>query len=171
MPLLALAHNLSNRETRFLLVRGLSLYYGHDGTIGREGAEEKWTMTRIAVVNDDTVFLDMMAAVLDERGWETEVYRETHNAFAALKANPPDLIILDIRMESPESGWTLLEVLTLDREMRQIPTIVCSGAIFDLRSHQDWLRGQGIQVLPKPFDIESLYRTVETALQAHRKDA
>jgi CheY-like chemotaxis protein len=128
-------------------------------------------MTRIAVVNDDTVFLDMMAAVLSERGWDTAVYRETENAFAALKEQPPDLIILDIRMETPESGWTLLEVLTLDREMRRIPTIVCSGAIFDLRAHQDWLAAQGIQVLPKPFDIESLYRTVDAALRTRRTDA
>ncbi|HEX6509669.1 MAG TPA: response regulator [Chloroflexota bacterium] len=121
-------------------------------------------MTRIAVVNDDTIFLDMMAAVLQERGWETDIYREGHSAFEQLKANPPDLIILDIRMESAETGWTILELLTLDRAMRPIPVIVCSAALIDLRAHEELLRMYGVTVLPKPFDIETLYQRVEEAL-------
>jgi CheY-like chemotaxis protein len=122
-------------------------------------------MTRIAVVNDDTIFLEMMAAVLEEQGWETRVYKEKGNAFAKLQQDPPDLIILDIRMESPETGWTLLELFTLDRRLCTIPVIVCSAAIMDLRVHEDWLNQNGIAVLPKPFNIKQLYDEVEEALQ------
>ena len=122
-------------------------------------------MTRIAVVNDDTVFLEMMAAVLEEKGWDTDIYREGKGAFDGLKRRPPDLIVLDIWMESPETGWTLLELITLDAELHPIPVVVCSAAILDLRAHEEWLRKQGIAVLPKPFDIASLYETVEAALR------
>lgn len=122
------------------------------------------TVTRIAVVNDDTVFLDMMAAVLQEGGWETSVYRESQNAFQQLQANPPDLIIIDIRMETPETGWTLLENLTLDKRLSSIPVVVCSAAILDLRAHEEHLKQYGIAVLPKPFDIATLYDCVDTAL-------
>ena len=128
--------------------------------------KEGVVMARIAVVNDDTVFLDMMAAVLKERGWETDVYRVGDTAFHELKKQPPDLIILDIRMESQESGWTLLELLTLDRDMARIPVVVCSAAIFDLRAHEAWLNEHGIAVLPKPFDIAHLYQQVDTALES-----
>lgn len=121
-------------------------------------------MTRIAVVNDDSVFLEMMAAVLQEGGWETDIYREGYRAFEQLKANPPDLIILDIRMESPETGWTILELLTLDPAMLPIPVIVCSAAIMDLRAHEELLELYGVTVLPKPFDIEALYRRVKEGL-------
>ncbi|GAC1445915.1 MAG: hypothetical protein NVSMB52_08880 [Chloroflexota bacterium] len=121
-------------------------------------------MTRIAVVNDDTVFLEMMAAVLRERGCDTSIYHEGHGAFRSLKADLPDLIILDIRMETPETGWTLLELLTLDRDTRNIPVIVCSAALLDLRAHEDLLRRFGIAVLPKPFDIEALYARVDASL-------
>ena len=123
-------------------------------------------MTRIAVVNDDTVFLDMMAAVLEEHGWEVQVYREGDRAFEQLKCDPPDLIILDIRMESPETGWTILELLTLDPRMSTIPVIVCSAAIIDLRAHESHLNKYGIAVLPKPFDIRTLYLQVEEGLRA-----
>jgi len=122
-------------------------------------------MTRIAVVNDDTVFLDMMAAVLAERGWNAHTYREGDTAFARLKEDPPDLIILDIRMESPEAGWTLLELFTLDRTLCAIPVIVCSAALLDLRAHVEWLSRNGIDVLPKPFNISQLYEQVERALE------
>lgn len=121
-------------------------------------------MTRIAVVDDDTVFLDMMAAVLAERGWQVQVYRESGGAFQALKEDRPDLIILDIRMETPESGWSILELLTLDRKMSAIPVVVCSAALLDLEAHEAWLKDHGIAVLPKPFDIQDLYRRVEEAL-------
>ena len=121
-------------------------------------------MTRIAVVNDDTVFLDMMAAVLTEEGWDVEVHRESATAFQGLKQNPPDLIILDIRMETPESGWNILELLTLDQEMGHIPVIVCSAAVRDLHAHEDWLTQNGIGVLPKPFNLDQLFQQVETAL-------
>lgn len=124
-------------------------------------------MTRIAVVNDDTVFLEMMVAVLAEEGWDAEIYREQGNAFHELQQNPPDLIILDIRMESPESGWTLLELFTLDRRLCTIPVIVCSAALLDLQAHQEWLNQNGIAVLPKPFNISQLYHEVEVALQRH----
>ncbi|HZU14751.1 MAG TPA: response regulator [Chloroflexota bacterium] len=126
-------------------------------------------MTRITVVNDDTVFLEMMAAVLTERGWETKTLKEQSSAFEELQNQPPDLIILDIRMESPESGWTLLELLTLDRSLARVPVIVCSAAIHDLRAHEEWLNENGISILPKPFNISQLYTEVEAALLRHRR--
>jgi CheY-like chemotaxis protein len=125
-------------------------------------------MRRIAVVNDDTVFLDMMVAVLGEFGWEAKAYRESTTAFAELQAELPDLIILDIRMEKPESGWNLLEVLTLDKRLRHIPVIDCSAAIQDLRAHADWLEQNGIAVLPKPFNVDQLRETVVRELESSR---
>jgi DNA-binding response OmpR family regulator len=126
-------------------------------------------MKHIAVVNDDTVFLDMMAAVLTDGGWDTKVYREQDQAFEGVQQDPPDLIILDIRMESPETGWTLLELFTLDATLCTVPVIVCSAALFDLRAHEEWLSQNGIAILPKPFNIDQLYREVEDALRRQRR--
>lgn len=123
-------------------------------------------MRRIAVVNDDTVFLDMMAAVLRERGWDVSIYREGDSAFEKLRDDPPDVIILDIRMENPETGWTVLELLTLDRRTASIPVIVCSAALLDLRAHEALLKKYGIAVLPKPFNVDALYAQVDEALVA-----
>jgi CheY-like chemotaxis protein len=130
------------------------------------GKTEEGGMTRIAVVNDDTVFLDMMAAVLRDRGWQVSVYREGSRAFEQLRDDPPDVIILDIRMEKPDTGWTVLELLTLDRGTAHIPVIICSAAILDLREHEHLLKKYGIAVLLKPFDVGALYTQVDEALAA-----
>jgi CheY-like chemotaxis protein len=71
-------------------------------------------------------------------------------------------------MSSPEAGWTLLELLTLDRETRNIPVIVCSAAVRDLHAHEDMLKQFGIAILPKPFDIARLYMEVEEALATRK---
>lgn len=121
-------------------------------------------MTRIAVINDDTDFLTLMGELLEDRGWTAIIHREGEDAYRLLKQDFPDLIILDIRMGNPEQGWKILELVTLDPETNAIPVIVCSAAIDDLRSKQDWLNEHGISVLPKPFDIDDLYREVEAML-------
>jgi DNA-binding response OmpR family regulator len=71
-------------------------------------------------------------------------------------------------MESPEAGWSILELLKLDPATNSIPVIVCSAAIDDLRSREPWLAHHGIVTLPKPFDIDDLYKRVEAALPRAR---
>jgi CheY-like chemotaxis protein len=123
------------------------------------------SVARIAVVNDDTDFLTLMSELLEDRGWDVVTCREGKLAFAVLKQENPELVILDIRMNAPETGWNILEVLKLDPTTRHIPIIVCSAAWDELCTKEDWLKKHGIAILPKPFDIDDLYQAVEIALQ------
>ncbi|GAC1470268.1 MAG: hypothetical protein NVS2B16_04980 [Chloroflexota bacterium] len=121
-------------------------------------------MVRIAVVNDDTVFLSLMAELIKDAGWETVILREGDAAYQIIKENRPDAVILDLRLEHPDTGWKVLELIKLDPATRHIPIIVCSAAIDDLRVREDWLDEHGIATLLKPFDIDDLYRCLEIAL-------
>jgi DNA-binding response OmpR family regulator len=127
---------------------------------------------RIALINDDTTFLELMRDLLQEvEGYEVLICKEGDQAYEFIRARQPDLIILDIRIGGEESGWTLLEVLTLDPHTRPIPLIVCSAAIRDLQDHQPTLQRFGIDVLPKPFDLDVLLEKVEAALRDGRPRA
>jgi CheY-like chemotaxis protein len=120
---------------------------------------------RIAVINDDTVFLELMRDLLEsEGGYEVAICREWNDAHAFVKERQPALIILDIRIGGEERGWTILNLLTLDPATRPIPTIVCSAAIQSLHEHQSLLDKYGICALPKPFDIETLLELVSRML-------
>jgi CheY-like chemotaxis protein len=120
---------------------------------------------RIAVINDDTVFLELMRDLLEtEGGYEAVICREWQDAHGFVKEQQPALVILDIRIAGEERGWTILNLLTLDPSTRPIPVIVCSAAVQSLHDHQDILSKYGIAALPKPFDIETLLETVERML-------
>jgi len=120
---------------------------------------------RIVVINDDTDFLSLMSELLSEvEGYEVQVCREGNNAYRFVKEQQPDLIILDIRIEGQELGWTILECLTLDPLTRPIPMIVCSAAIRDLQAHEPMLERYGIDVLTKPFDLDALLDKVAAGL-------
>jgi len=120
---------------------------------------------RIAVINDDTTFLDLMRELLEEEGnYEVLICREWDRAYQFVKQEQPDLVIQDIRIGGEEHGWTILNLLTLDPATRPIPMIVCSAAIQSLHEHQGLLSTYGIRVLPKPFDLDTLLRTIEETL-------
>jgi len=54
---------------------------------------------RIAVINDDTAFLDLMRDLLEtEGGYEAVICREWEDAHAFVKDQRPALVILDIRI-------------------------------------------------------------------------
>jgi CheY-like chemotaxis protein len=120
---------------------------------------------RLAIINDDTVFLDLMHELLqDEEGYEVLICREWDNAYQFVKDERPNLVILDIRIGGEERGWTILNLLTLDPATRPIPVIVCSAAIQSLHEHQEWLDRFGVRALPKPFDLDMLLETVSGML-------
>jgi two-component system, OmpR family, response regulator VicR len=124
---------------------------------------------RIVVINDDTDFLTLMSDLLsDVEGYDVQICREGNRAYQFVKEQEPNLVILDIRIESQETGWTILECLTLDPQTNPIPLIVCSAAIRDLQDHQPMLEKYGIDVLPKPFDLDTLIEKVTAALAPKR---
>ena len=125
----------------------------------------------ITIVNDDTTFLQLMHDLLEaEEGYQVTYCKEAEHAYEFVKATPPDLVILDIRVGGEESGWTILELLTLDPATRPIPVIVCSAAIHSLQEHEALLQQYDCAVLPKPFDLDALLTKVQTALAKHRGD-
>jgi CheY-like chemotaxis protein len=125
---------------------------------------------RIAVINDDTVFLDLMRELLeDEAEYEVIICKEWDGAYQFVRDEQPDLVIQDIRIGGEENGWTILNLLTLDPKTRPIPTIVCSAAIQSLHEHQEWLTKYGIRALPKPFDLDTLLNAIAEMLEEHRR--
>ena len=120
---------------------------------------------RIAVINDDTAFLDLMNDLLEnEENYDVLICKEWDNAYQYVKEEQPDLVILDIRIGGEEHGWTIINLLTLDPATHHIPAIVCSAAIQSLDEHQEMLTKLGIRALAKPFDLDTLLGAIEESL-------
>src|SRR5581483_7693418 len=90
---------------------------------------------------------------------------EGNTAYHLLKRHKPNLIILDIRMEQPETGWKVLDLITLDPKINKIPVIICTASADKITNEkQVWLTEHGIAVMPKPFDIEDMLAMIEICL-------
>ena len=119
----------------------------------------------IALINDDTAFLDLMRDLLvADEGYEVSICKEWDGAYEFVKRAQPDLVIQDITIGGEEKGWTILNLLTLDPATRPIPVIVCSAAVQSLNEHQPMLDRFGITALPKPFDVNELLSTIERVI-------
>ena len=114
-------------------------------------------------MNDDALFLELMEQLLEE-GYRVLPINEGDQAYQRIKKHRPELVILDIRLGTPDAGWLVLEALRLDPSMRNIPVIVCSADFRALLESEEYLRRMGCECLPKPFDLDQLLTTLEKIL-------
>jgi twitching motility two-component system response regulator PilH len=129
-----------------------------------EGRERTATMTRIAVIDDNQQTLDFVEQVFVEHGWKLLACPQGDEAFAMLQREQPDLIILDLWLERPDSGWEILRQLKSDPGTQHIPVVMCSGERERLEERRAILDEDAAAVLVKPFEVEDIERCIEYVL-------
>ena len=113
----------------------------------------------IFVINDTVAILELFIALLEDEG-----YRVTTDMFSVegsmllnrVKADRPDLLVLDFVIQDEGKGWQFLQLLKMDPETRDIPVIVCTAAAKMVEELQPHLDNMGVGVVLKPFDIDHL---------------
>jgi len=115
---------------------------------------------RIAIVNDDATYMELMKDLLDEEGYKTTTWDRNDNPYHVIKRERPHLVILDIRLQNADEGWKVLEQIRLDPMTTNIPVIVCSADTQFLRWKRRQLRQMDCEVLEKPFRLDDLLRDV-----------
>ena len=75
----------------------------------------------IMVLNDDAIFLDVMNDLLTDEGFRVTLVRESRKAYELVRAERPDLAVLDIRMGNELTGFELISLLTIDPVTHAIP--------------------------------------------------
>lgn len=125
---------------------------------------------RILVVDDDLDFTEMVTEALTEEGYVARACGRADEAFALARAEPPDLVLLDIRMPGADTaevldGLRVAEALARDRRTRDVPVLLITGvAPQEQGPWSDLLARQGQRVLFKPFGLADLLGAVEHAL-------
>lgn len=119
---------------------------------------------KIFVVNDDTQFLRLMELVLSESGYDVTTIFEAGPAFELIRASMPDLVIMDVRMATPEDGLDIIEMMRLSRHTMEIPVIVCSADHDRMRGMEAHLRTQHCWLLLKPFNLDDLQNLVDEVI-------
>ena len=121
-------------------------------------------MVRVAVIDDSSECIALIAELLAARGWELWPSTTTDGILLRLRRERPDIILLDIWLDRQVTGWDLLEELDADPVLHAVPVIICSAARNELQARADWLAERRVGVVDKPFDIDDFYRALEEAL-------
>ncbi len=112
---------------------------------------------RIAVIDDDGAIRDLLAEALADEGYEPLVFADGAAALPALGGDPPDALILDLRLPPPLDGWALLARLQADPLLRALPVLVCTGDERAVRDQAAVLDRPNCMALIKPFDLDDLF--------------
>jgi CheY-like chemotaxis protein len=82
---------------------------------------------RILVVDDDPDFVEIMRTILESNDYQVVTAANGNQALAQVKAQTPDLMILDIMMSTVLDGLDVSEKLSQDPDARYMPVILVSS--------------------------------------------
>jgi DNA-binding response OmpR family regulator len=122
---------------------------------------------RITVVNDTESFLTLIRDALHDR-FTVATFNGQDLTVERLVETKPDLLMIDLVMRGRElSGWDIIQLCRNDERLRNVPILVCSADLRQLRSRKAELAAiPSLTVLEKPFGLADLDAAVEAALRS-----
>ena len=116
---------------------------------------------KVLVVDDDPNIRRMIVAALKRDGYEFLEAPNGREALDTMRAEHPNVVVLDLMMPIL-SGWDVLRERAGDDDLRRIPVIVISA---NRDPEVATAVAQGIcAFLPKPFDIGALSALVRSCI-------
>jgi len=119
-------------------------------------------MSRILVIDDDEMNRDLLRARLESAGHEVHEAKDGEQGLTLLKADRPDLILLDVMMPKFD-GWHVCRTVKADPKLCSIPVIIltaCTQNIDELRGYECGAD----DYIAKPWDPARLRAVVEKFL-------
>jgi DNA-binding response OmpR family regulator len=116
----------------------------------------------ILVVDDERDLTDLVRINLEMAGFEVSTADNGEQALDAIRAERPDVVLLDVMMPVLD-GWGVLAALQQDADLADLPVIMLTA----LSGERDVIRGHlsgAMRYLTKPFDVRSLLDTIDEAL-------
>ncbi len=123
------------------------------------------TKVQVLVVEDDERSGALLQTYLEQEGYQVWRARNGQEGLDTARRIRPDIITLDVMMPVM-SGWALLETITTDPELADIPVVIVSVTG---EATQGYALGASA-VLAKPVDRKTLSQTLLKALERASRD-
>ncbi|PIQ87080.1 MAG: response regulator [Candidatus Omnitrophica bacterium CG11_big_fil_rev_8_21_14_0_20_43_6] len=126
-------------------------------------------MARILIIDDDPDIVEAMKVVLESKNYEVAIAKSGEEGLKRVRQIKPDLIILDVMMESVDKGFDVARNLKNDKNHQDIPILMLTaikektGLGFEKEAGDpDWLPVDGY--CEKPLKPEELISKVKELL-------
>jgi CheY-like chemotaxis protein len=124
---------------------------------------------KILLADDDPDFLEMHKAVLQNHGYDVLTATSGQEGLERVRAEIPDLIILDLMMEKHDAGFSFSKTVKADPLFRKIPILMvtsvaeATGFRFSLEEDGYWMKTDDF--LDKPVMPKILLERVDKLLR------
>ncbi len=115
------------------------------------------------VVDDEPHIVEVVCDVLADEGIQATSCPHGRHAFRCIRTKAPQVLLLDVQMPDVD-GITLFRQLRANAATSTLPVIFITANAQMLDAHLPDYRALGVEVLPKPFDLDALVDVVERAL-------
>jgi two-component system alkaline phosphatase synthesis response regulator PhoP len=123
---------------------------------------------KILIIDDDIDLVEAMRITLESAGFEVIDAQEGQKGIEKIKAEKPDLILLDVMMGTQDEGFHIAYQIRNSSETADLPIIMLTavgqetGFNFDKDKDEDFLPVS--EFLEKPINPEILIDKVKTHL-------
>jgi len=83
--------------------------------------------TKILLVEDEEIIIDLLQRKLTQEGYEVSVARDGKEGLKMMREVKPNLVLLDIIMPKL-GGFEVMEEMIKDEELKKIPVIIISNS-------------------------------------------
>lgn len=121
----------------------------------------------IMIVDDEPENLNILGEMLRQEGWRVRAFPSGAMALVSAREDPPDLVLLDIRMPGMD-GYTVCSYFKAEDKLRRIPIIFLS-AFSDLNDKVHAFDVGGVDYVTKPFAVIEVLARTHTHLRLRRQ--
>ena len=118
---------------------------------------------KVLIVDDNTEFANMVRRFLEHHGYSASVASSGYKAVEKVLAEPPDLMLLDLKLPDV----TGMEVLKRVKEISEDTAVIIITGYGGEQVAVDFMKAGATDYLSKPTDNETLLKTVKNALKVH----
>jgi two-component system alkaline phosphatase synthesis response regulator PhoP len=123
---------------------------------------------RILIVDDDREIVRLVRGYLEQAGYRVLVAYDGHSAVEILRAEKPDLLILDLMLPDRD-GWEITRMIRADEALSYLPILMLTARVDDV----DKILGLELgadDYVTKPFNPREVVARVRALLRRARAE-
>jgi CheY-like chemotaxis protein len=120
------------------------------------------SMPRVLLVEDNEMNRDMLSRRLSKRGYDIRIAGDGAEALDAVRADPPDLILMDMSLPVL-TGWEATSAIKSDPETKKIPVIALTAHAMS-GDREKALQAGCDEFETKPVELQRLLEKMQALL-------
>src|SRR3990167_9285690 len=125
--------------------------------------------TKILMVDDDKMLIDLYKERLELAGYQVEISRDGEEGLAKVHEVKPDIVLLDIMMPKV-NGYEALASIKSDPATKDVPVIILSALMRDVNKSKAVESGADDYILRENAVPADVIQKIEAVLKKYHKD-